>query len=136
MTLSVKKANILQLGELEMAIMKVLWERKEATGKEVWEALKGKRDIAITTVLTVIERLFQKGFVDKLKDEGPFTFRPAVAKDEFAREASKKVLLDFIELSSGSTMVSFLDALTEVDPEGIDRLTAFIEKKRKEMADE
>ncbi len=47
-----------QLGELEEAIMEIVWQRDaEVTVREVWEALQPTRSLAYTTVMTVMSRL-------------------------------------------------------------------------------
>ena len=51
-----------QLGELETAIMAIVWQRDgEVTVRQVWEALKPKRSLAYTTEMTVMSRLVPKG---------------------------------------------------------------------------
>ena len=50
-----------QLTELQLAIMRVLWDRSEATVQEIWEALHAERGLAQTTVATMLSRLEQIG---------------------------------------------------------------------------
>ncbi|HHL39234.1 MAG TPA: BlaI/MecI/CopY family transcriptional regulator [Deltaproteobacteria bacterium] len=127
-----KVRGLRPLGELEFEIMKVLWERGEATGREVWTAVKASRKAALTTVLTVIERLSNKGLVEKVRTGGPFVYRPLLTGEEFTRKASAGMLRDYMEVSSASLIASFLDALSETDPEGMERLAELIRKKKKE----
>lgn len=122
------------LGSLEQEILDVLWKRDEATGKTVHADIKTVRDIAITTVLTVLERLAKKGYIKKLKGESVFVFRPAFSKEEFAREVSNGVLKDIFEISRAGACASFVDALAETDPLELDKLSALIEHKKKELA--
>jgi predicted transcriptional regulator len=49
----------------ELAIMKVVWERDSATVRDVYEALREKRTIAYTTVMTMMRILEEKGYVTK-----------------------------------------------------------------------
>lgn len=120
------------LGDLEMEIMKVLWQREETTGKLVWELVNSSRKAALTTVLTVMERLTQKGLISKNKNNGLFVYRPLLSKEEFTKASSEKLLKDYLEISSSSLMASFVDALAEMEPDGIERLSEFIEKKKRE----
>ncbi|HLE63934.1 MAG TPA: BlaI/MecI/CopY family transcriptional regulator, partial [Pyrinomonadaceae bacterium] len=48
------------LGELESAVMEILWAEPEQTVNEVEEQLREKRDIAHTTVLTTLDRMYRK----------------------------------------------------------------------------
>ena len=49
----------------ELAIMKVVWERESATVRDVYEALREKRTIAYTTVMTMMKILEEKGHLTK-----------------------------------------------------------------------
>ncbi len=122
------------LGELELEVMKVLWKMGEATGKEVWKGVRGARQVAITTVLTVMERLMQKGLIEKTRTAGPFVYRPLLSSEEFTEEVSRKILRDYMAVSSTSLITAFLDILEDTDPEAMERLYRFIEEKRKEKA--
>jgi len=64
------------LGALEHDIMDALWTRGVSSGREVFDILKTKRDIALTTVLTVIERLTKKTLIEKIKGDATPLFIP------------------------------------------------------------
>ncbi len=120
-------------GPLEQDVLGVLWKKEEATGREVFSELKRSRHIALTTVLTVLERLANKGFVTKAKGESVFLYRPAFTKDGFAREVGRGVLKNIFEISASGACASFVDTLADVDPRELERLSILIEKKKKEM---
>jgi len=128
--------KIRPLGDLEMEIMKILWRRDRATGKEVWEDIRGSRDVALTTVLTVMDRLTSKGLITKTREEGLFVYRPLITAEKFTRETSQKMLKDYMEISNTSLIASFLDTLAAADPAGIERLSRFIEERRKRREDQ
>ena len=124
------------LGPLEHDVMDVLWATGGATGKEVLAEISRARKIAITTVLTVLERLTGKGLVTKAKGESFYVFTPVHTKDEFAGMVSEEVLKGVIDLSSGSAIASFVDILAEKDPEELDRLSRLITIKKQELKEE
>jgi predicted transcriptional regulator len=121
------------LGHLEEEIMDVLWTRGEATGKEVLVDIRRNREIAYTTVLTVVERLTKKGLVKKTKGAGGYVFAPVYTKTEFAQGASREVLEGVIELWRGPAVASFVDILARRDPGELDRLSKLIEEKKTEL---
>jgi len=121
------------LGDLEKGIMAILWARGEATGREILDEIKSSRDIAFTTVLTVIERLVKKGLVEKTRGESVYIYRPRYTKDEFTKQVSQEVLKGVMEISRGSAIASFVDLLADTDPEELERLSRLIETKRQEM---
>jgi predicted transcriptional regulator len=61
----------------ELAIMKIVWRLDTATVRQVYEALRKKRDIAYTTVMTMMKILEEKGFLKKTRVERAFVYRPA-----------------------------------------------------------
>jgi BlaI family transcriptional regulator, penicillinase repressor len=61
----------------ELAIMKVVWKLESATVRDVYERLRAKRDLAYTTVLTMMKILEQKGYVKKTRAEKAFVYRSA-----------------------------------------------------------
>jgi len=66
------------LGELEQAVMDILWNRPDPMSvRDVHELLANDRDLAYTTVMTVLDRLAKKGFVVRNLDGRAWLYRPA-----------------------------------------------------------
>ncbi|HET7697357.1 MAG TPA: BlaI/MecI/CopY family transcriptional regulator [Vicinamibacterales bacterium] len=61
----------------ELAIMKVVWRLESATVRDIYEQLRENRDVAYTTVLTMMKILEQKGYVKKTRADRAFLYRPA-----------------------------------------------------------
>ena len=61
----------------ELAIMKVVWAKKDATVREVYETLRERRRIAYTTVMTMMNILETKGYLKKEKHDRAYRYRPA-----------------------------------------------------------
>lgn len=121
------------LGSLEQEIMDLLWSLGSASGKEVFGLIKSTRGIALTTVLTVLERLWKKGLVTKVKGESVYIFRPSYTKDDFARKVSRETLKGLFEISVSGASASFVDMLSESDPDELDRLSALIKAKKERL---
>jgi BlaI family transcriptional regulator, penicillinase repressor len=66
----------------ELAIMKVVWRRNEATVRDVYEALQETRPVAYTTVMTLMRILEQKGYLTKATHEKAHVFRPAKPRQQ------------------------------------------------------
>lgn len=62
------------LGELELEILKIVWERQPCTVSAVAELMAERRGYARTTVLTVMQRLAGKGFLKRRKRDGVFHY--------------------------------------------------------------
>jgi BlaI family penicillinase repressor len=61
----------------ELAIMKVVWKLDKATVRDVYEALREKRPIAYTTVMTMMKILEEKGYLKKSKAEKAYLYKPS-----------------------------------------------------------
>lgn len=80
------------LGELELAVMEVLWVQAKQTVNEVEERLREKRDIAHTTVLTTLDRMYRKGYLTREKQAKAFVYSPHYTRNEFERTMAQEVL--------------------------------------------
>ena len=69
------------LSEAQMEIMNVVWDRGEATVADVWRVLAARRKVARSTVLTVITRLEEKGWLTCDAEGHAFRYRAAVPRE-------------------------------------------------------
>jgi predicted transcriptional regulator len=73
------------LGDLQHAIMSVLWARGEATTGEVHTALLAGRGLAFTTIATMLRKMEEKGVVAHRVDGRQFVYRPTVSEAQVRR---------------------------------------------------
>ncbi|HYU34125.1 MAG TPA: BlaI/MecI/CopY family transcriptional regulator [Thermoanaerobaculia bacterium] len=73
------------LGDLQLAIMRVLWARGESTVADVHEALEPERGLALTTIATMLAKMEKKGVVDHWTEGRRFIYRPLVSEDKVRR---------------------------------------------------
>src|SRR5207237_9821441 len=73
-----------QLTELQLAILRVLWGKGEATVQNIWEALHAERGLAQTTVATMLSRLERRGVVTRRAppQARQYHYRAAVTEPE------------------------------------------------------
>ena len=112
------------LGDLEREVMTQLWDAGEAlTVRQVHERLSADRDLAYTTVMTVLDRLAKKGVVTQQKADRAYRYAPAQSREEM----TAAVMLDALSESpdSGAALAHFLGQLS---PEA---LTAALEAAKK-----
>jgi BlaI family transcriptional regulator, penicillinase repressor len=70
------------LGDLQLAIMRELWERREATASEVHAALAESRGLAPTTIATMLKKMEAKGVVTHRTEGRRYVYAPTVREDE------------------------------------------------------
>lgn len=121
--------------ELELQILKVLWQQSPLTVREVREALDvGGRDLAHTTVITVLSTMVEKGQLEKLDPmQGKaFRFSPLIDRDA----VSKRMLGEFVDRvfdgSAKAVMLSLFD-VAELDAEELAHLRQLLNKRLREV---
>ena len=70
------KPNPAVLTTLELEIMKVVWQKRESTVRDVYEVLRERRKVAYTTVMTMMGVLEGKGHLKRRRDERAYVYRP------------------------------------------------------------
>jgi BlaI family transcriptional regulator, penicillinase repressor len=73
------------LGDLQLAIMRVLWSHGEATVADVHEALEPERGLALTTIATMLAKMEKKGVVEHRAEGRRFIYSPTVSEGQVRR---------------------------------------------------
>ena len=121
--------------DAELAILRVLWERGEATGAEVQEALAPSRPLAQSTVATLLSRMERKGLVTHRTDGRQFVYRALVSEEE----VRSSVVEEFSGLAGDlfrgdvAALVSHLLTAREVAPGDLARVRELIEAREREL---
>ncbi|BCB79991.1 BlaI/MecI/CopY family transcriptional regulator [Phytohabitans flavus] len=105
----------MRLGELERAVMDVLWDRgTPLTVREVAEALQN-RELAYTTVMTVLDRLAGKEMVERERAGRAWSYRPAASREAYIAQ----LMLDALDLSSSrdAALVRFARSVSGTEAE-------------------
>ena len=121
------------LGELESAVMEILWAGSGQTVNEVEELLRLKRGIAHTTVLTTLDRMYRKGYLTRNKQAKAFVYTPRYTREEFERIVAQEVLGALIGHFTEPALSTFVDLIGE-DLGALDQLEAKIREKRRQRA--
>ena len=120
-------AERVQLGSLQYAIMRVLWDSGEATVAAVHEALFEDRGLALTTIATMLKKMEAKGVVDHRKVGRQFVYRPTVTED-VVRRSMVSELLERAFAGDAAALVSHLLSEHEVDADELEELQALIDE--------
>lgn len=117
-----------ELGELQLAVLNVLWTRGQATVREVLDALSGDRSPAYTTILTVLRNLERRGLVTHDQPDGMrmFCYRPLISSRD-TREDILQDLLNRLFAGSPTLLIKHLlqtEGFTLVELNDIQRVIA------------
>jgi predicted transcriptional regulator len=122
-----------QLGPLEQRMLDGLWARGSATVRELLE--DGCQDLAYTTVMTTLDRLFKKGLLTRSEEGRAFRYAPRYSREELHREEAGHAFRQLLDASPASSLpLSFLvELLGERDARLLDDLRKLVERKRREL---
>ena len=113
-----------------MRIMKILWERGQATVGEVHKTLAHQTDFAYTTVATMLRKMEARALVRHRLEGRTFVYRAVVAEEAVSRGMSDH-LLDRLFEGSLADMVSHLLSTREVSREELSRIEQLIAQRKK-----
>ncbi len=115
--------------------MEELWRKGSATVREVHRSLtRGEKDLAYTTVMTIMSRLHEKGFLAREPEGNAFRYRPNASRDELLARASLQVFSGLAEDLSGPVMSAFVESLGPEESERLQELAKLIAAKRRKAA--
>jgi predicted transcriptional regulator len=103
------KARTPPLTPAELEIMRVVWRRGEVTVRDVYEAFREQRQVAYTTVLTMMKVLEQKGHLRRRTRERAHVYRPARPETDVVRS----MVREFVERVFGGSARPLLVHLLE-----------------------
>jgi len=117
-------------GHLERDVMEVMWRVETATVRDVQERLP--RTAAYTTVMTTLDRLFKKGFVDRVRHGRAFVYRAAHSREQVETAVTTGLLTGFLGESRRALplLSNLVDAVAQQDETLLDELDALIREKR------
>lgn len=115
-----------RLGDLERAVMDVLWATSDAhpggrTVREVHDVIGVERGLAYTTLMTVLDRMAKKGLVERERDGRAWRYTPSSTRAELTSETLHHTLG---ELAGDTRRSALLHFLGESTPEELDELKA------------
>lgn len=107
------KAIMRGFGELEAAIMNVLWDGSEpASVREIRAGLRPDREPAYNTVLTVVDILYKKGWLRRSRDGRAFRYRPVNTRAEYGTRLMRDAMAE-----SGDPAGSLVNFVRQLNPD-------------------
>ena len=116
-----------ELGELELDVLKAIWENQPCTVQEIAKILGKKRGCARTTVLTVMQRLHAKKFLKRQKSEGVFQYSTTEGRTKVMSRMIGQ-FLDKVLDGSALPFVTYLSDTNDLTKEQAETLRAIAEK--------
>lgn len=118
------------LTDLQLAIMRILWDRAEATVLDVQNRLRPERDLAQTTIATLLSRLEKRGVVEHRLEGRQFVYRPLITEQD-VRGSMVSELTELLFNGSSAALMSHLLRSRDMNPGDLDRVKRMIAEAEK-----
>jgi len=121
--------DIKRLPDSEFEIMEIIWESDPpVTTLQVMEKMNPKRQIKLQTLLTMLMRLIEKGFLTSGRVGRERNYTPAVSRQEYMRVETGNFMTRHYINSAGSLLKTFYEG-QKLSPEDISELQAWIAER-------
>lgn len=122
------------LGRLEREVMDVVWRADRVSVRHVQAQLT--RTVAYTTVMTTLDRLYKKGFVERVRDGRAFVYTAARTRAELESDVASGVLSALLAQNAAAArplLSNLVDVVGESDGRLLEDLEALVREKRRSL---
>ena len=125
------KHSLDDLGQLQRAVMEVIWARGEATVHQVRDRLDGEKQLAYTTILTTLQKLEKAGWLTHRAEGKSYVYLPRRSRDQAGAGSVKQFLKRVFD---GNAVAMFQHLIREGDlsEDDLKEVRKLIDEKRKE----
>lgn len=117
------------LGDLERVVMDTLWSYgPELSVRDVMDQMSGEKDLAYTTIMTVLDRLAKKGLADRTRDGRAWRYTAASSREELAATALRSTL-ENVQADRKLAMMHFLDDASPAELDDLRAALAEVERR-------
>lgn len=122
------------MGELEAEVLECVWDLGSASVKDVHECLLERREIAYTTVMTVLARLTAKGLLVARAVGRAYVYEATAGREEFCAGVVREFMSGVLADADRAVLTQFVESVTERDMQQLDLLARIIEEKRRDTS--
>lgn len=125
-----------KLGPLEQQLLEELWKCNSATVRELLD--QSDLELAYTTVMTTLDRLYKKQLLDRVPEGRAFRYSPRHTQEELKKAAAGETIRQLLSSSPAASLpLSYLvEAVSEHDASLLDELQQLLDRKRRQLAKE
>jgi predicted transcriptional regulator len=121
------------LGRLEREVMDIVWRSDAVNVRDVRAAIP--RDVAYTTVMTTLDRLYKKGLLQRQRDGRAFVYRAALTRQGMEEAIATGLLRGLLEVEGGRSrplLSNLVDTIGDRDGALLDELEELVRQKRRQ----
>lgn len=118
------------LGKLEMLIMQTVWQHQETTVQQVRDSIANQRDLAYSTILTMMRKMEKKGLLDHRTEDRKYIYRALVQKQDIERS----MLRDLLTTVFDGSYRQFINAFVEHENVSAEELINMVQKAEEDAS--
>ncbi len=118
--------------ELELEILKVLWRDGPAQVRHVRDAIEGFRDLAYTSVMTIMKIMVDKGYLRRRKKGNLYVYTPRLERESTTREMVSDLVDRVFDGSPAAAALRLLET-ADIDEDELRELRKLIKRKTQEI---
>ena len=123
------------LGDLEARVLETVWALDEPVpAREVHEVIVEDHPVALLTVITVLNKLVDKGILARQKRDDLLHYRARMSREAFTTLVSRRVVEGILSFNPDAVAASLVDVLAERDPEHLAELSRLIQRRLRDAA--
>ncbi len=117
--------------DLEYAVLATLWELGSASVRELHEQIGVPQDLVYTTTAKVVDRLREKGLIQRQRKGAAFLYQSRVARDEVERARARNALTRLLGSTPRAAVAALVEAVDDIDPTLLTELEQALAARRK-----
>ncbi len=122
-------------GELERAIMEILWAKGPMSGRDLHVEISRRKGIAYTTARTVLDRLTEKGFVRKDRTSGMITFSPRISRERYQGDVAEDLVQRAFDAAPDLAVSAISGLFPRMTKTELDKLEQLIKETKDESVE-
>lgn len=117
--------------DLEYAVLTELWQLGAASVRELHDRLGARQGLVYTTTAKVIDRLREKGLIQRQRRGNAFVYRSRVAREEVERARARNAVTRLLGATPRAAVAALVEAVDDVDPALLEELERAVLARRR-----
>lgn len=117
--------------DLEYTVLAKLWELGTASVRELHEQLGARQGLVYTTTAKVVDRLREKGLIQRQRRGAAFLYQPRVAREEVERARARNALARLLGSTPRAAVAALVEAVDDIDPTLLSELEQAVAARRR-----
>jgi len=116
------------LSPLDQEIMNIVWSCGICSVREVLEQIRKEKELAYTTVATILTRLHEKGMLKREEKNSVVYYSPKISREDFSKKVAGSFFTIFFQSFGDTAIASFAESIEELPKEKKDYFLKMLEK--------